>query len=582
MILFTQKRVRGDSLLMFLNLAFMRARICWALLFLVSFATFSHELNGNAIVKLLAFEASFAIMLLMYVVGNGGDAKPCTLRITVFDVAVALLAAMYLYRCVGNVDVLTLTPMMVWVAFYCFVRCSDIHRYIGWGAFLCPVVLVVHLAVCLLQMAGVVPNYHSYFRVGGSFGNPDMLSAYLSALLPACYLSGKHAKLRFVALLLVFGLFVLLQSRTAIVATVATLAVYCLRRWRVGKSVVLAVCLVAVAGFAILVAWHPASFLGRVYIWIVSLWMMAEKPFGWGIHAFSKHYMEQQAQFTISHPSIASALNYGYVDSPYNEFLWVGVTFGVVALVVYAAAVALMLRMLAANNSALFYPFLTFQILSLSYFPFAISPLMSLYVVLCGSAVNLYAHKISAFSLKRNAFRMLGAVAFTTVAVFCAAGCVCQKKWNEARRNAEEADSARSGYAAICQLLKDNGRFLASYAELEFNSGDKESAYKLLRRAERCYTGESFLLALANMQEDGGDINGAKKSLAIAANMTPLDAEATYCWVAFLLRNDFEKDARRIAVDFMNRAGGCMGGFSVREKYYIRQIERLAIGKCGF
>ena len=551
------------------------------MLFLVSFATFSHELNGNTLVKLFAFEAAFAAMLLMYVVGKGRNASFCNLRMTAFDVAVALLAAMYLYRCVGNVDVLTLTPMMVWVAFYCFVRCSDIHRHIGWVAFLCPVVLAGLLAVCLLQMAGVVPNYHSYFRVGGSFGNPDMLSAYLSVLLPACYLPGKYAKLRYVALLLVFGLFVLLQSRTAIVASMVTLAVYCMRRWRVGRPVVMMVCLVAVACFAILVAWRPASFLGRVYIWIVSLWMMAQKPLGWGIHAFSKHYKEQQALFTISYPSIASALNYGYVDSPYNEFLWVGVTLGIVALVVYAVAVVLLLRMIAVNKSVLFYPFLAFQILSLSYFPFAISPLMALYVAFCGSGVNLYAHKISAFSLKRNALRAFGAVAFVSVAVFCVVGGVCQTKWKEARRNAKDADLARTGYVAIYPLLKDNGRFLASYAELEFNSGDKESAYKLLRRAERCHTGESFLLALANMQEGGGDIMGAKKSLSMASNMAPLNAEATYCWVAFLLRNDFENEARRIAVEFTNRVGGSMESFSVREKYYIRQMERLAISKGG-
>lgn len=558
------------------NIKMVRMSMCWVLLLLVSFATYSHEFNGNSLVKQFAFGAILSIMLLVSVLGRSFKVKRLRLWITAFDVAVALLATMYLFRCIGEADIFKVAPAVMCVVFYCFVRCSDMHCHIGVFIRTAPLVLVVHLVLCLLQWVGLLPNYHSFFRVGGTFGNPDMLSAYMSVLLPACYLPGKHRWLRFAILLLVFAGFLLLQSRTAIVASAVTLAVYCIKTWHIGKSMTICGCIAAVVAFVCLVMWHPVSFLGRVYVWIVSLWMMVTRPLGWGIHAFDKHYMEQQAMFTVANPGVASALNYDNVDSPYNEFLNIGVTLGVAAMLIYVWLVAMLLLTLHRNRSALFYPLLTFQVLSLSYFPFSIAPLMALYVALCGCAVNLYSPCIFRMKCRLGVVRFIGVAASVSVALVVAGSWIALEKWKEARAFSDCAPVSGRCYESVWPLLKDNGRFLVSFANMEFGSGDSVAASILLQRAERCYTGVAFLLCVAEMQENSGCMAEAKRNLFLAANMTRLNAEATYFQISFLLRNGFRAEAVRAAASFMERVRSSHKDFSVRDKFYISRIEKVA------
>lgn len=558
------------------NIQMLRMSMCWGLLLLVSFATYSHELNGNSLVKQLAFGVALSIMLLVSVLGWSSKVKRLRPWITAFDVAVTLLAAMYLFRCIGEADIFKVAPAVMCVVFYCFVRCSDMHFHIGVLMCAAPFVLVAHLVLCLLQWGGLLPNYHSFFRIGGTFGNPDMLSAYMSVLLPTCYLPGKHRRLRFAVLLLVFAGFLLLQSRTAIVASAVPLAMYCIRTWHIGKSMTICGCIVAVVAFVFLVMWHPVSFLGRVYVWIVFLWMMVTRPLGWGIHAFDKHYMEQQAMFTVANPGVASALNYDNVDSPYNEFLNIGVMLGVAAMLIYVWLVAMLLLTLHRNRSGLFYPLLTFQVLSLSYFPFSIAPLMALYVALCGCAVNLYSPCIFRMKCRLGVARFIGVAASVSVALVVAGSWIALEKWKEARAFSDCATVSGRCYESVWPLLKDNGRFLVSFANMEFGSGDSVAALSLLQRAERCHTGEAFLLYVAEMQESNGCMAEAKRNLLLAANMTRLNAEATYFQISFLLRNGLRAEAVRAAASFMERVRSSHKDFSVRDKFYISRIENVA------
>ena len=61
----------------------LRMLMCWVLLLLVSFATYSHELNGNSLVKKFAFKYGFlggASMPLASILWNSRPCLPLPIR----------------------------------------------------------------------------------------------------------------------------------------------------------------------------------------------------------------------------------------------------------------------------------------------------------------------------------------------------------------------------------------------------------------------------------------------------------------------------------------------------------------------
>ncbi|MCD8317766.1 MAG: hypothetical protein LUC45_02405 [Paraprevotella sp.] len=89
--------------------------------------------------------------------------------------------------------------------------------------------------------------------------------------------------------------------------------------------------------------------------------MLTKRPFGWGTCAFERYYPEEQSMFTMTHPGLASTLNYDIVHSPFNEFMNVGVGLGLLPLCLYIAFTVYILIKGHRIRSTLFYPLLTFQ-----------------------------------------------------------------------------------------------------------------------------------------------------------------------------------------------------------------------------
>lgn len=72
--------------------------------------------------------------------------------------------------------------------------------------------------------------------------------------------------------------------------------------------------------------------MGRLYIWRVCLNMIKEKPMGFGWNGFAHHYMCYQADYLSLHPDISFQNLADNVAFPYNEYLQITISFGVVAL----------------------------------------------------------------------------------------------------------------------------------------------------------------------------------------------------------------------------------------------------------
>lgn len=468
------------------------------------------------------------------------------ISICLADILVGGLLITFLYFYVGLFNVIDDSILLTYFLFYFFIRTCCNEKSIGALINIAPIVILLHILLCALQYLSILPNYNSYFDIGSTFGNPDMLSAYLSVLLPFCYMNSKWKVIRIIIITLTIFLFFFLQARTAIVATMVTMLFYYICMRRISIIYILIGVVAAITGTLLLIYWHEVSVLGRLYIWIVALSMMVSKPFGWGAYAFEKHYPEYQSQFTIEHPEIANALNYDIVHSPYNEFLNIGVTIGIVGLIFYLLFVCYVLVTAYKTKSLLLFPLLTFQIISLSYFPFRVIPLAVIYVICCAIVINTSCKVCKThifFSLFK--VKVLSLCIIIPVLICFTVNLFSFCYWEKAISQAGKSETYGKSYESFQKsypFLKNNGRFLISFAELKYNMNDNDMALSLMEQADNFFADISFLHNLAILYEQTGEIDKAKRKFEIAVNMSPNNVDIRYAQIQFLLRiGDIDK-----------------------------------------
>lgn len=528
--------------------------IFWLIPFLISFATASGKLNENFYVKLFAFELAFIIM---HIWKSLLEKKIVNSNISVCVSDILLLGLLIIYLCYYNnfYNIIDDSIALIYFFFYFLTRIWSVEKPIDILTNIAPVVIVLHLLICVFQYLSILPNFNSNFRIGSTLGNPDMLSAYLAVLLPFCYMSNKWKMFRIIVIALTISLFFFLQARTAIVTTTVTILLYYVYIKKVSKKYILVGLLLMLIGLVFLVCWHKISVLGRFYIWIVALSMIISKPFGWGSHAFEKYYPEYQSNFTIEHPEIANALNYDVVHSSYNEFLNIAVAIGVIGLIFYLLFVVSVLIVAYKTKSFLLFPILAFQIVSLSYFPFRIVPLTVIYIICCSIVVAGSKHYQISEICSPVRLKLLTFSILITVLISFYIGLFSFGYW----RKAIEQSSRTKTYSEACEsfkksypFLKNNGRFLISFAELKYKMNDC-TALLLMEQADHYFSDIAFLHNLAVLYEQKGRINEAKEKYEIAINMSRNNAKIGYAYIQFLQRIGDVDEAYCLAIHLRKR-----------------------------
>lgn len=510
---------------------------CLALL-LLSFVTLAGGINANYYIKIFAFGLFFIFTCLFFLI-KAKDSVKNHFSISLADVTILFLGCIYLYYCIGSFNILDHFLPVVYILFYFFLRLTYTRNMADILITLSPIVISIHLILCFLQYISIFPNFNTYFKVGSTFGNPDMLSAYLAMLLPFCYLGNKWKRIRLMVVLMTVALFFILQSRTAIVAMAVTTFVYLIREKMISKKVITIIAILILLVTMLLIYWHPQSVLGRFYIWIVSLCMILGKPFGWGVYSFEKYYPEFQSQYTIENPEVARWLNYDIVHSSYNEFLNIGVTLGIVGLLLYSIFVVYVLVLAYRMKSPLLFPLLIYQIISLFYFPFKIIPLTILYILCCTFIISVdnlaFAQLLLSSKMKRFLLYGIGIIVFSGFTLGLYSYVYWQKAVNQSA-SVKTYTNAYQSFGKCYPLLKNNGRFLISYAELQYKLGDRSEAFTLMHQAENYFSDVAFLHNLAMIYEEEGNITEAKNKLNMASNMSPNNIPILTAQVQFLRR----------------------------------------------
>lgn len=564
------------SVSLFKLIILMLRYIFWFFPFLVSFVTASGALNEIYYVKLFAFELIFIIMLIWKAFK---EKKVVDSPLSVYVSDALILGLLVVYSCfyLKQYNIIDNSLFLIYFLFYFFIRFwsseKDVHILMN----IAPIVILLHLLLCCLQYFSIFPNFNSYFDVGSTFGNPDMLSAYLAVLLPFCYISNKWKVFRIILILLTVSLFFYLQARTAIVTTIITILLYYVCRIKISRLYILIGVVMLILAIVLLIHWHSISVLGRFYIWIVALSMVIAKPFGWGPYAFEKYYPEYQSKFTIEHPEIANSLNYDIVHSPYNEFLNIAVTIGIIGLIFYLLFTISVLIIAYKTKSPLLYPLLAFQFVSLSYFPFQIIPLTVIYIVCCSivlGTTNAPFRMRLIYSFSR--LKLLTFCVLIPVIICLSLGLFSLGYWRKAIEQSysiETYGEACGSFEKSYPFLKNNGRFLISYAELQYRMGNKQKAAALMYQAEHYFSDVAFLHNLAIVYEEDGNINEAKKIYRLATHMSPHNVNITFSQIQFLQRVGDIEHAYCIGKSLLQK--------NDRHKLPLRQQERFILRRIN-
>lgn len=542
------------------------AYIIYSLLFLVSIAVAKQGLlNENEYVKQFVFGIVFVAVIAISLIPSPKHNKTTVLHITLGDVLVVAILLAYLSFYRGTYNNLDFTLPFIYFLFYVFIRVysSCNYEHINVLHSIIPIIILSHILICTLQLLNIVPAFHSYFPVGSTFGNPDVLGAYLAVLLPFCYTRPKQRIFKYTVLLLGVILLLILQARTALVATVITGILYLLLSNKItGKQLVKWLLFPFIASVVLLIWWHPASVSGRLFIWFTASKMMVEKPLGWGLYAFEKHYPEFQSDYVASH-QIPDHFNPDLVHSPYNEFLNIGVTFGLSGLLLFILFAIFIIIAAYKTRTPLLYPICAFLIISLSYHPSKIIPLVIILILFIAITLNsTQIRPICTINIRHKAIVLIPVM--TIAVLFAVNSWLSYHRWQEAVENTQNEecwDIANIQFGKIYPKMKGNGRFLVTWADLQYRMGNTSGSLSLLKEAEHFFCDNIFLKNMAALYEETGQITKAKQSYDKAVNIVPGAFNIAYERILFLQRIGEHQEAYMEAIKLYNKP--------VRSSYYV-------------
>lgn len=196
----------------------------------------------------------------------------------------------------------------------------------------------------ILQLCDWVPSSTNLYPIVGSFDNPAGFVGCLCAGAPfSLYFFNTKSKyirlsIYFMLAIIVFAVFAS-QSRAGIMSLVTiacVILVYKIKLTKVFRFFILGgiTCLFLMTSYF----FKKDSADGRLLIWQCSWEMIKKKPlFGHGAGAFEAHYMDYQAEYFRKNPNSRFEILADNVKHPFNEYLSIGIQYGVMGWVAIAA-----------------------------------------------------------------------------------------------------------------------------------------------------------------------------------------------------------------------------------------------------
>lgn len=444
-----------------------------------------------------------------------------------------------------------------------------------------PFIILAHISIFIIQKLGLSPFMNSYSPIGSTFGNPDMLGAYLVTLLPFCFFQKQSMRIfGYVAFFLSLIILILLQARSAILATIICGFVWLLLNKRLRLKAKITLSVLPGLLLTLLIIWHPEFVYGRFFVWFIAVKMIILKPFGWGLYAFDKYLPEFQASYLATNKTVTNLLSPQVVHSPFNEFLNIGVTVGLISLILFIFLIGLIIYYGIKSKDRVLFPVLAFLIISLFYFPFKISPLVSL-VIPFVALISIRIRNLPKRLLPECFLKVVLVIMFFTASVMAVRSINIYsqyKKWQNAYLFSLEEDEiikSKKLFSELYPTMKSDGRFLITYSNLNYDQGNYNEALQLLEEAETYFCDITLSLKLAQLYEKMGFYEKAEKKYDLAINLAPNNITAAYEKILFYHNIGENQKAYNASIELINKP---VRNSSFADPYIIRsQLKKLII-----
>lgn len=259
---------------------------------------------------------------------------------------------------------------------------------------LCAIVaswLIYESGCGVLQVLGLAHSAHALFPLTGHFQNPGPFGGFVAMLMSICLAFLLQAEVNnawqrwtkwICAIAAAMGFIVLpaSMSRAGWLGLAVSMGVFAVRsriinNWFSGKpfrviGVLAVLAVLGVSGFLL----KEDSALGRIHVWHMELLALLKAPFtGVGNGSFAWTYGETQAEyFSAAERAPWEIRVAGCPEYAFNEYLRVGVEWGIPAMFLLLGLVVLTIVVLMRNDNPLGYGALALAVFAFFSYPFSL------------------------------------------------------------------------------------------------------------------------------------------------------------------------------------------------------------------
>ena len=439
----------------------------------------------------------------------------------------------------------------------------------------------------LTQLYGLTSNGNSYFKITGSFGNPDPYAGFLASVMPFAFgmylFHDKNTGLEslkylgactLLACLLILPATYIRGAWLAAAAGMGFIIIYKYNLWewihrfintttKKIACIVTGLCIIGTLGWGLYML-KPDSAYGRLFIWKITTGMVADHPvFGAGANRFQAEYNNYQAAYFASGKGNEREKRVAdNVRQTHNEYLQILAELGIAGLVLFGGILYGLCmgwrqtagrqdkmtgdsgnsnNVLAVSATA---SLLSTGVLALFSFPFHILPTALNATFLLALCSSLYSIKTQYHISFKRRWIFVPAVIFI---VFSLGGLWYtyttfrqNNGWGKAVK-ASFAGRADSLFKHVYPAFKDEGEFLFNYGSYYMRSGRHKEAIPLLERAKAAFADPNLYVLLGMGYQKTEEFQKAEEHFKHASFMRPHKMYPRYL-LAKLYRQSGETD----------------------------------------
>lgn len=413
----------------------------------------------------------------------------------------------------------------------------------------------------ILQYFHVLPSLTG-FRVTGSFDNPAGFAACLSCTFPF-YLflaSKKGDKFRpvYTCLMILLVMAIIASgSRSGILSFVIVLLIWLGLRLKSSLLVKMLLIVSVVMGLTYaLYQLNRDSANGRVLIWKCSMEMLKDQWLvGYGTGGFEKRYMDYQADYFRQTPNSPYTKLADDVQYPFNEFLYIGINYGCIGLLLVLLLfyglyksykknpsldkrVALLCWIAVAVFSSFSYPLMyPFVWLVLAYSAFVLTK-----DLFCRIVSKLHPVCIRCFFYLM--IPLMGCVMFKVYSKMN-----LELKWGGAVRLASlgKMKEAIPIYKSLYADMQSNRYFLYNYAARLYYAKRYEESLRVALQCKEYWSSYDLEILIGQLHEQLGALNKAKEHYVEAGFMCPVRLLPSYYLALLFYKEGNLLEAKKMA-----------------------------------